>query len=389
MNVAILHDALTDDSRPDETDALVQARFVAGALAELGHESVTLPATLDLAALSACLEADRPDVVFNLVETLAGRGRLAHVVPALLDGLGIPYTGSMTQPLYLTTGKLRTKARLTAGGIRTPGWCVPRRPLVMPAEPHNAAVPVTPDAGPGTAAPAHLQDESTAANGSRYDAGESARAKARGSVGANGPALPPRICYPATVIIKPVWEDASVGIDDDAIVRVENEAELADVLSARRASSGLDLFAEVYVEGREFNLSMLCGRDGPQVLPVAEIEFIDYPAEKPRIVGYAAKWDERAFEYHATPRRFEFRPADAPLLDQLRTLAVRCWQQFDLHGYVRVDFRVDAWNEPWVLEINANPCLSPDAGFMAAATQAGLTIKDVVARILGDATDDA
>ena len=63
----------------------------------------------------------------------------------------------------------------------------------------------------------------------------------------------------------------------------------------------------------------------------------------------------------------------------------KCWHLFVLKGYARVDFRVDEQNQPWVLEINANPCLSPDAGFVAAAARAGLSVEDIIQRIVADA----
>jgi D-alanine-D-alanine ligase len=72
------------------------------------------------------------------------------------------------------------------------------------------------------------------------------------------------------------------------------------------------------------------------------------------------------------------------LLATLADLGRACWDLFELRGYARVDFRVDQSGRPWVLEINANPCIAPDAGFMAAAAQAGLTIDEVVARIIAD-----
>jgi D-alanine-D-alanine ligase len=102
-------------------------------------------------------------------------------------------------------------------------------------------------------------------------------------------------------------------------------------------------------------------------------------------VGYAAKWDEAAAEYRQTPRTFRFPSSDRPLLDELQALARRCWSVFDLRGYARVDFRVDEDGQPWILEINVNPCLSPDAGFAAALAEQGLTIDDAVQRIIEDA----
>jgi D-alanine-D-alanine ligase len=103
-----------------------------------------------------------------------------------------------------------------------------------------------------------------------------------------------------------------------------------------------------------------------------------------QIVGYRAKWDEQSFEYQHTFRRVAFSPNDGLLLEQLADLTLRCWRVFDLRGYARVDFRVDAAGRPWVLEVNANPCLAPDSGFVAATQQAGYEFTQVVRRIIAD-----
>jgi D-alanine-D-alanine ligase len=73
------------------------------------------------------------------------------------------------------------------------------------------------------------------------------------------------------------------------------------------------------------------------------------------------------------------------LLCQLAYLARECWHGFGLRGYARVDFRVDQEGNPWILEINANPCLSPDAGFAAALERAGISFPQAVERLLDDA----
>ncbi|HBB18312.1 MAG TPA: D-alanine--D-alanine ligase, partial [Syntrophus sp. (in: bacteria)] len=97
-----------------------------------------------------------------------------------------------------------------------------------------------------------------------------------------------------------------------------------------------------------------------------------------------SKWEEGSFEFNHTPRSFTFPETDAPLLLRLKELALRCWNLFDLRGYARVDFRVDKEGRPWILEVNANPCLSPDAGFLAATLHANLTFEEVLERIIGD-----
>jgi D-alanine-D-alanine ligase len=94
---------------------------------------------------------------------------------------------------------------------------------------------------------------------------------------------------------------------------------------------------------------------------------------------------EGSFEYDSTPRRFDFPREDGGLVGRLVAMSRDCWRAFGLRGYARLDFRVDATGRPWVLEINTNPCISPDAGFMAAAVRGGLSIEDVVRRIVADA----
>lgn len=179
-------------------------------------------------------------------------------------------------------------------------------------------------------------------------------------------------------IVKSVTEHASHGLDEESIVAGRD---LARALAERTRRHGGRWFAERFVAGREFNLALLEGPRGVQMLPPAEIEL----GKGARIVGYAAKWDEESAESRATPRRIVFGADDAPLLAELAALAHRCWDTFGLQGYARVDFRVDREGRPFVLEVNANPCLSPDAGFIAAAARAGLSFDEVVARLVGAA----
>lgn len=187
---------------------------------------------------------------------------------------------------------------------------------------------------------------------------------------------------PATAgpyIVKSTAEDASLGIDAHSVVPA---SAVAKEIASRAARFGGRWFAEAYVDGREFNVGLLDGPDGLEVLPIAEIQFLDFPADRPRIVDYEAKWLSDSFAYRHTPRRFPADGEDAALLRVLSDLARRTFRLFGLSGYGRVDFRVDAAGRPWILEANANPCLAEDAGFMAAAAQAGLAPDDVIARIV-------
>jgi D-alanine-D-alanine ligase len=183
-------------------------------------------------------------------------------------------------------------------------------------------------------------------------------------------------------ILKAVWEHASCGLDDGNVILQGDASVVAGRLAEFAARSGRPCFAEQFVEGREFNLAILEGPRGPELLRPAEIDFAAFPPGKPRIVGHRAKWVAGSFEFDHTPRRFDFPDQDRPLLARLGDLALACWRQFGLRGYARVDFRVDSRHEPWILEINTNPCLAPDAGFAAALARSGIPYPQAIQRIL-------
>lgn len=187
----------------------------------------------------------------------------------------------------------------------------------------------------------------------------------------------------APYIVKAISEHASLGLDESAIVK-NAEFSVQNQIQRQADRLGCECFAEAFIAGREFNVSLLAGSRGPQVLPLAEIDFAAFKVGQPRIVGYAAKWDEGSFEYQHTPREFVDQQRESELCETLSRLACDCWQLFGLRGYARVDFRVDESGKPWILEVNCNPCLSPDAGFAAALEVAGIRWEDAIARILVD-----
>jgi D-alanine-D-alanine ligase len=183
-------------------------------------------------------------------------------------------------------------------------------------------------------------------------------------------------------IVKSAREHASLGLDDHSVV---TGAEAARALMARKAADfGGDWFAEAFIEGREFDLSMVeqPRQPEPLVFPPAEIVFADH-ADRPRIYSYASKWEEGSLAYEATPRIFPAR--EEPLFSKLERFAVAAWHEFGLTGCCHVEFRVDAAGNPCILEVNANPCLTREAGYIASAEQAGLTQPDIVAALLAAA----
>jgi D-alanine-D-alanine ligase len=323
--VAVVHPRVATDAPQDEQDILLDVDLISRILEELGYEPVAVPVTLDLLDLIERMRELQPLVVFNLVDALADHDRLIHLIPTVLEAFHIPCTGVNARGHVLTTDKVLAKEMLRLAGLPTPDWQLCNEVL---------------------------------ANGAK-----------------------PKV--PVPCIVKPVAMDASRNINEHSVCN--------DVATLRERAARLqpeqrgEFMAEEFIEGREFNLSALCLADGVHILPPAEMTFVDYPPGKPAIVDFQAKWAPDSFEFNHTVRRFEFPESDNALLEELKRLAMACWTLFGLCGYIRVDYRVDRAGKPWILEINANPCISPDAGFVAAGERAGFSYQQLIQAIVEDA----
>ncbi len=179
-------------------------------------------------------------------------------------------------------------------------------------------------------------------------------------------------------IIKPIAEEGSVCLDENAVF---TGSALAQEAVQSKINTG-NYFVEEFIEGREFNLSVTGCPNDYTVFPVAEMQFTGFPRGKEHVLGYRAKWEEASFEYQHTCRKFETLADEPQLHRQLVETACRCGEIFQLSGYFRVDFRVTDNKQPFVLEINGNPCIAPDSGFIAAATHDGISSCEVVQQII-------
>lgn len=343
MKVAVVYNEPAPN-RPDSVDVLEEVKYVTGGLGKLGFEhrqfaiggkdtSVAKPESPQggngspfsisesIFYLMLGLKQYRPHVIVNLVEGIEENHLYQHFFTILLEFLKYPFTGSGYETMLTTTDKIIFKSLMNRFRILTPG-----------------------------------------------------HTEYRGSL--------KRISIAPPWIVKPALEDASVGIETSSVFR--DAGEIARALPAiYKRHSRQPLMIEQYIEGREFNVSLLELPDGTvEVLPVAEIIFRNWPKELPKIVGYRAKWDKRSFEYSNTVRKMN--PDDAPL-SEIRSISLNCWKVFDLQGYARVDLRLDADGRIYVLEINANPCISEDSGFVAALQAAGYSDADFVKILISDA----
>lgn len=175
-------------------------------------------------------------------------------------------------------------------------------------------------------------------------------------------------------IVKSVSEHASFGIDEYSIVTGTNAAQ--NLIEAKTQKYGGEWLAEEYIDGREFNLSLLETKNGMLLLPPAEILFEGFAENSPRIVDYKAKWDESSHAYNNTPRQF------CEITEDMKSIASKTWKALGLKGYARIDLRMDSLGKLWVIDINPNPCLSSDAGFMASAKKYGIESQEVIHTIL-------
>lgn len=318
MNIALLH---TQDALEPPVDPVLEQ--LEGALREEGHDVRKLAVSDQVEPLVTSLTKDRPDLVFNLAESFAGRSALESNVAALLNLLGLRYTGSSPAGLIMAGDKTLTKKVLSFHSILTARFA-------------------------------------TVFRGSVDWAGD--------------------ITFP--LILKPPQEDASLGITQKSIVN--DVQELLQKISSLQQEYRSPVLAEEFIDGREFYVGVL-GNSEVKPLPVMELDFSGYPPDRPKIASWEAKWgddgDEKGAEFEGTKSVF---PTDLSedLTARMQKVAVDSFQALRLRDYARVDLRVTSKEEIYVIEVNPNCYLERNAEFAAAALKDGLEYPALVNRIL-------
>jgi D-alanine-D-alanine ligase len=268
----------------------------------------------------------RPDLVFNIAEGLHGASREAQI-PAMLDLLGIPYTGSDPLTLGLCLDKRRSKEILAHNGIATPAFTV----VTSLAE------------------------------------------------------VPTRLRYP--LIVKPTLEGSSKGVTDKALVHNRHEMvrQLEWVLNTYEQPA----LIEEFLPGREFTVALLGNGDRLRVLPIVEINFDTLPAGVQPIYSYEAKWlwdqEEDPLQIFTCPAALE------PLLRlQIEELCKSAFRALDCRDWCRIDVRLDAQGRPHVIELNPLPGILPrpeqNSCFPKAARAAGLSYDELILAVVDAAS---
>ena len=292
-------------------------------LSALGHQATLVVVDHDLKQTINSLADQKPDLVFNLAESFSGRSALESSVAGLLNLLDLRYTGSSPSGLMLAGDKSISTRMLRSAGLRTP--------------------------------------ESTTLF--------------RGAVESAG-----RLAFP--LIVKPPQEDASLGITSKSVVG--DLQQLFTQLDTLQSEYTSPILVEEFIDGREFYVGVI-GNEQPQALPVMEMDFSGFPADKPRIASWEAKWgddgDEKGAEYAGT--RSVFPPVmDEELVERINEAAVGAFKALRLRDYARVDLRVRSNGEIYVLEVNPNCYLEREAEFARAAARGGLDYQKLIARIV-------
>jgi len=306
------------DDRLAEQGAAAAAEAVAAALTALGQRPVLVAFGTDPAAFLTELQAARPELIVNLCEGVWGDSHRELHAAALLELTGLPVTGSPPLCLGLTQDKLRTKELLLANGLPTPRHLVARCGEPLP----------------------------TAAD----------------------------LNFP--LMVKPRSEDASQGITDASVV--DDVTALQAQVAYVHRSYRQDALIEEFIAGREFNAAILGNDDHAVVLPLSEIRFD--PALARPIVSYAGKWLEDSPAWLGTVPVCPAELADAEAA-AVRAVAQAAFRVMGCRDYARVDIRLRA-GVPYLLEVNANPDISPGAGLARSAAAFGLDYPALIGRII-------
>ena len=328
MNIALLY-TNTDQDLEEFYPLDYQGRDLFDNIYTVKDVLISLGHKVDLLEMNngyfGALQKKKFNLAFNLCDDgLRNNPLLEPHIPAMLDILDIPYTGAGMFTLASCLDKARTKQILSFHKIPTP----------------------------------------------RFQVFESAKER-----------LNSRLGFP--LIVKPLHEDASIGITEDSLV--SSTRKLKKKISFLIENYKQPALVEEFIEGREVNVGIL-GDTKLSVLGISEIIFDKLPKSLPRICTYTAKWQKDSRLYQNTPVKC---PAELPkkLENKIKRLSLSAYKALRCRDYGRVDFRLDKQGRPFVLEVNPNPDISEDAGLFRMAKAAGLSYKELIDKILKSALE--
>jgi D-alanine-D-alanine ligase len=326
LHIALVYNAYTGgapelpEDRGGTADLVQMIRRMARTLRRLGHTVTVLPLAHDLFAFQRKLRRLRPNVIFNQYDDVVHGALYEMRLAALVRMMGFPMTGSPALALGLSRYKFMSASLLAGAGI--------------PIPPNTALLELVSDVD--------------------------------------------KHKWHFPIIVQPSQEHAGIGLDRDSVVH--SKKALREKVREIRKTYNQPALAQRFLVGREFNVGIV-GGNRLRVLPLAEVNYADLPAEIPPIMSYAAKWVETSTEYQRTsvicPAQVE-----PGLTEQISQVAMRAFRAVGGWGYGRVDMRLDETGMPRVLEVNCNPCLDEGIGLARAAERAGISYPQLLQLIL-------
>jgi D-alanine-D-alanine ligase len=330
-HIAVVYNAYMEEvpDRPEDrgstSDLQLQMRNVARHLRRLGHTVTIVPLADDLFAFQRRLRRLNPDVVFNLYDDVVHGALYDMRLAALVRMMGYPMTGCSALALGLTRYKFMAASVLAGAGV--------------PIPPNTAILETV------------------------------------GSVD--------RHKWDFPIIVQPAQEHGGIGLDRASVVM--SKKALRDKVREILLNYRQPALAQRFLPGREFNVGIIGGKR-LRVLPLAEVDYSRLPADIPPIMSYAAKWVETSEEYQKTTVTC---PAEVEpeLAERIGQVALQAFRAIGGRGYGRADMRLDEANQPYVLEVNCNPCLDEGMGIARSADQAGISFPQLLQSIMRTALE--
>jgi D-alanine-D-alanine ligase len=299
------------EDRAGMADLRKMIRMMARVLRGLRHAVTVLPLAHDLFAFQRRLRRLDPDVVFNQYDDNVHGAIYEMRFAALVRMMGYPMTGSSALAIGLARYKYMVACLLNGVGV--------------PVPPNTAVL-------------------------------ESTRGVDQHK-------------WQFPLIVQAAQEHAGIGLDRDSVVWSKQalKRKVRDVVTRL----GQPALVQRFLPGREFNVSILGNWPKARVLPLAEVNYQELPADIPPIMSYAAKWIETSPEY------------------QIGRVSLAAFRAIGARGYARIDVRLDEAGQPYVLDVNCNPCLDEGLGLARSAEKAGIAYPQLLQTILRAALEPA
>ena len=322
--LALMHDYMVppdDISGYDLVTVKWKTEFdVASTLEDIGHDVRKLGVKDDLGLIRQAIDDFQPHIAFNLMEAFHEVGVFDMNVVSYLELLRLPYTGCNPRGMVLSRDKALSKKLMAYHRIRVPDFTVFKRGLAI--------------------------------------------------------RRPRKLKFP--VIVKSLTQEASIGISQASVV--EDETKLRERVQFIHESIGTDAIAERFIDGRELYVGV-AGNERLQVFPIWEINLSKLPDGAHRIATDRVKWNVEYQKKHKIETNAATDLSET-LSEQIQRVSKRVYRALEMSGYARMDFRLDAHGNFFVMEANANPQLAFGEDFAESAERAGISYEELLQRIL-------